>query len=313
MLKIRSIVYTVTVFLLLTLPSKSNACDICGCGMGSSYIGVLPEFNDHIIGVRYHYQSLRSHLGAGGVTTYLTTDETYRTLDLWGGFNLSDRFRIFVSIPFNSSRAVSQEHTTDESALGDVSLVGYYSILNQRDVVQEDNLLVQSLWIGVGIKAPTGKYERPIDASLESNTTSYFQSGTNSTDFTVNGMYDVRLQDAGISTSLQYKINTVNTYGYRYGNKLSMNLQGYYKFKIAELFTVAPNAGILYESAANDSEDDFEIDMSGGRVVLSTLGAEFTTYNIAFGGTWQFPFSQNLASGRISANSRFMTHFSVKL
>ena len=54
--------------------SKANACDICGCGVGGNYIGILPEFNQHVFGLRYRLNSLTTHIGTGGSTTYLTTE-----------------------------------------------------------------------------------------------------------------------------------------------------------------------------------------------------------------------------------------------
>ena len=66
--------------------SESKACDICGCGAGSYYIGILPEFNAKILGLRYRSSNLTTHLNPEGQRTYLTTDEQYYTTELWGGW-----------------------------------------------------------------------------------------------------------------------------------------------------------------------------------------------------------------------------------
>jgi hypothetical protein len=65
------------VLVLLLAPSKLRACDICGCGVGSYYLGILPEFKKRFIGLRYQHKGLITHLNATGGRSYLTTNETY--------------------------------------------------------------------------------------------------------------------------------------------------------------------------------------------------------------------------------------------
>ncbi|MEP7259425.1 MAG: transporter, partial [Flavitalea sp.] len=67
------------IIVTIAISYGSMACDICGCGVGNSYIGILPDFNKRIIGLRYRYNSIFTHVGIGGASTYLTTDERYRT------------------------------------------------------------------------------------------------------------------------------------------------------------------------------------------------------------------------------------------
>ncbi len=172
--------------------------------------------------------------------------------------------------------------------------------------------MVQSLWVGGGIKLPTGKYN-PVDKSNTTESANLFQLGTGSTDFTLNAMYDIRLQDAGISASGSYKINTINKHDYSYGNKVSINIQAYYKIRILNIVTVAPNAGVLYEKGQKDTDKRFSVDISGGNLLMGTVGTEVTFSKISIGGNFQTPFSQNLANGIIKANDRAMIHISFLL
>ncbi len=77
--------FIIALALLLTT-GIAQACDICGCGAGSSYIGILPEFNTQIMGIRYRYNHIQTHMGPDGMPSYLTTDEGYHTAELWGGW-----------------------------------------------------------------------------------------------------------------------------------------------------------------------------------------------------------------------------------
>src|SRR3954470_17396036 len=87
--------------IVLTSFRQTIACDICGCGVGSYYIGILPDFTKKIMGLRYRYNGIQTHLGVGGIPTYLTSNEAYRTLELWGGWNLGRKFRVMATIPYS--------------------------------------------------------------------------------------------------------------------------------------------------------------------------------------------------------------------
>ena len=297
---------------LFLLPSFLKACDICGCGVGNSYIGILPDFNKRIFGMRYRYNSLLTHVGVDGVTTYLTTKERYNTLELWGGFNIGKHFRIMGSVPYSFNERLNQGVTTSKNGLGDVSFSGYYNVINSRKTVCKSSLLVQSLWIGGGMKLPSGTYN-PADKSGGSENTNLFQLGTASTDFTMNALYDIRLQDVGLNMAASYKLNTVNKYDYGYGNKLNVSTQAYYKFRIKSKVMIAPNGGVQYEKAATDVDRGFAVDVSGGNLLLATAGVEANFKKISIGTNWQSPLSQNLGRGFVKANDRMMVHVSLTL
>ena len=290
---------------------EGKACEICGCGVGTSYIGILPEFNKNIFGFRYRYNSMLTHVGAGGTTTYLTTAEYYRTIEAWAGINISRNFRLMASVPYSFDERVNQGITSTKNGLGDISVSAFYQLIHSRKTVS-DKLLIQSLWIGGTIKFPTGNYN-PQSKLINVETANLFQLGTGSTDFMLMGMYDLRFQDIGININSSYRINTTNKYQYQYGNKFSLSAQLYYKFKAGKGITIAPNAGVLYESGEKDLDHSITVDISGGKVLMGSLGLELVYRKIAIGGNWQTPLSQNLANGIIKANNRMMLHLSYVL
>lgn len=302
------------IILLLVFSSFSTAmmaCDICGCGIGNNYIGILPDFTKHILGLRYRYNSLQTHLGEGGVPTYLTTSERYKTIELWSGWNIGKKFRVMASVPYSYNERSSQGINRFKQGIGDVNLSGYYELINTRKPVNS-KLLVQSLWAGGSIKLPTGSYN-PADKSGSTQSNNLFQLGTASIDYTISAMYDLRLQDIGMNITANYKINTANKYHYTYGNKFGVNAQSYYKFRIRKHIMVAPNAGVQFEQSAKDIDDKISVDVSGGNLLLGTLGVETAYRKIAIGANWQTPLSQNLAMGFVKARDRFMLHISFIL
>lgn len=295
---------------LLLFPLSLLACDICGCGVGSYYIGILPEYNKRFIGLRYRHKTLQTHLGPQGQTTPLSTDETYQSVELWGGWNFGKRFRVLAFVPYNFNERISQASKGSKNGLGDIAVIGYYNLFTKSTTVSS-KLLVHSFWLGAGVKTPTGKYE-PNERLAVQESPNNFQLGTASTDFTVNAAYDVRLNDLGLNLNANYKINTENKYKYRYGNKLTTNALVYYKFRLFHKLTLAPNAGILYETAAKDLENDkYEMDVSGGHSASLVTGFELAMSKFSLGANYQTIVSQELANQRAKAGNRLMVHFSV--
>lgn len=286
---------------------KANACDICGCGVGSNYIGILPEFSKHIFGMRYRYNSLLSHVGVGGATTYLTSTEKYRTTEIWSGWNIGKKGRLMLTVPYAFNERENAGIANTKKGWGDVTVTGFYQLLDKKQTAFSNKLLVQSLWLGGGIKLPSGKYT-PSDKATASQNTNLFQLGTASTDFTLNAMYDARLQDAGINISASYKMNTANRYHYNYGNKLGLTSQLYYKFRVLKHYTIAPNGGVMYEQSKKDIDNKITVDISGGNLLSGTAGMEISGKKISAGFNWQTPLSQNLAKGAVKANNRAMVH-----
>lgn len=298
-----------TVICLVSLQSL-HACDICGCGAGSAYLGILPDFTTRIVGLRYRYNDVLSHVSTAGTASYLTTNEHYHTMELWGGWTFGKKVRVMASLPLSYNLRSSAEERADKTGLGDAMAQGMYHLLSRRHTVWSSRLLVQDLWIGAGIKLPTGKYE-PADNDASGKSANLFQLGTGSTDFILSGMYDIRLQDAGMNVSASYKMNTTNSSGYNYGNKLSSSVQFYYKFRVGKKASLAPNTGISYERSATDLNHEYPVFTSGGYVCSGTLGAELQYKKIAAGGNWQPALSQDLAAGVVRARNRMMLHLAL--
>ncbi|RYZ23356.1 MAG: transporter [Sphingobacteriales bacterium] len=295
--------------MMLLQSAMVQACDICGCGAGSAYLGILPDFNSRIVGIRYRFNEVQTHVGPGGTPTYLTTNEGYHTAELWAGYTFGKKIRVMAYLPVSYNTKVSQEENRSKSGLGDAGAQAFYHVLNNRKTLGK-RLLVQDLWLGGGIKLPTGKYE-PRDNESAAQSANLFQLGTGSFDFLLTAMYDLRLQDAGLNISASYKMNTANRYDYNYGNKISANTQLYYKFNFARVLTISPNAGAGYERSAQDLDQEYGVFNSGGYVLFGTVGAELNYKKFAAGGNWQPPLAQDLAAGVVKARHRMMVHVAV--
>lgn len=289
---------------------QSFACDICGCGVGGGYLGILPGFRKRFVSFRYQQNGLTNHLGPRGASTYLTSTETFRVAELWGAVNIGKKFRVAAFVPYNFIERKNSTGSASENGLGDITVIGYYQLLSGKSTVH-DKLLVQSLWVGAGVKAPTGKYN-PQEKNIAQSSQNTFQLGTGSTDFSLHAMYDIRLQDVGINTNISYKLNTRNGHDYEYGDKFTANVLGYYKISLGKMSSIAPNAGVLFESAAKDSRgSDVQVWETGGQSLNGTLGIELTAGRFGFGTNYLTPLSQDLGEGKVRAKDRGMAYISL--
>lgn len=303
----------IILFLLIILTAaEGNACDICGCGTGSGYIGILPDFNKRIFGLRFRMNTLRTHIGVGGSTTHLTTTERYQIAEFWGAFNITPKTRILFSLPYNFNEKHQQSGKSTKNGLGDISVYGSYNILSSRKPAFKNKLLAQSLWIGGGIKLPAGKYQQ-ADRETTAGSANIFQLGTGSTDFMLTAMYDIRLQDMGLNINSSYKMNTANKHDYRYGNKLNIHTQLYHKFRLNKRSSISPSAGMLFENSKRDREDKYPMDISGGQIWMGTIGSEFSYKKIMAGFNWQTALQQELASGMVKSGDKWMLHVAIAL
>ncbi|HEX4850370.1 MAG TPA: transporter, partial [Puia sp.] len=135
------------------------------------------------------------------------------------------------------------------------------------------------------------------------------QIGTGSTDFLLNLMHDLRINMFGINTSLTYKINTANSSGYKYGNKVMANLIGYYRFRFGGV-SVSPNTGLIFEHTEANNYSNQKVQYTGGHVLSALAGVEFSYNKIAVGFNVQQALVQDYAGGQTNMKFRGMAHIS---
>ncbi len=301
----KKIIITTVIFLCSF--TAANACEICGCGTGNYYIGLLPNFHKHFMGLRYQFSSFKTTM-KDDPSQY--SKDFFQTVELWGGINIGKRWQLLAIIPVNFIHQASDDGTTNNSGIGDIAVIANYKLFEKLSATQSKKLITQQLWIGGGVKLATGKFSvDPGDAALVALANT--QTGSASTDYLLNAQYNISINTFGVSTGARYKINTANTDQYHFGNKFSANSFAYCSF--GKKTTITPNAGILYEYNNSNKLQSEKIDQTGGCLLSTAAGVEVNLNKITIGCNVQLPLVQNFSDGQTRTKVKGMLHVSFAL
>lgn len=287
---------------------SASACEICGCGVGNFYLGLLPHFNSKFFGVRYQYMHYHTQLKTDPSQF---SNDYYKTVELWGGINIGRRLQLLAFVPYHINKQFTDDGIKTQNGLGDVSLLLNYNLFHSRNSAGK-NLIEQQLWIGGGVKLPTGKNNIDLNDPAANPGDVNSQAGSGSTDILLNASYDISIKKFGLNTSANYKINTDNKTGYHFGNRFTANSFAYYKLRAMGL-GIAPNIGVLYENASTNNLNKAAVAQTGGHLVSAAGGVEINLKSIALGANVQLPVSQNFAEGQTQLKLKGLVHLTLAL
>ncbi len=290
----------------LVIAVNSFACPICGCGGGNLYMGLMPDFKTKFFGFRYQFSDFHTQL-ASDITQH--SNNYYNSIEMWGGFNVGKKLRIMAFVPYYVNKQVDDDGITNSNGLGDISVMAQYNIWQSITPLKNNKAIKQQLWIGGGLKIPTGTFKVNLADSSTTLSDINAQLGTGSTDFILNGQYNLQYGRFGANVSANYKVNTENTDKYRYGNKLTTNLLAFYHFG-RNHFAISPNIGLGYEKTNPNRLQNDKVAYTGSHLVTAIGGIEFSYKAIGFGVNVQVPTTQDFAEGQTQLKMKAMAHLS---
>lgn len=283
--------------------NTTRACEICGCGQGNYYFGLMPQFKHHFIGLRYQYKRFNTVM-ADDPTQF--SRDYYKTMELWGGWNFGKKWQVLAVIPFNFVHQVSDDGINNNQGIGDIALMVNYKLFNKNTTTAKGRSVAQQLWIGAGVKMPTGKFNvDATDPALVSLANT--QTGTASTDFMLNAMYNISINKVGINTNTSYRLNTANSDKYTFGNRFFASSIASYTIKKNQV-SILPNLGIMYENTAINKLSKQKVEQTGGNLLSASGGVEIGYKKFTLGTNLQLPLSQNFASGQTVVKLKGMMH-----
>jgi hypothetical protein len=297
----KSYILKIALFLLISLTLKNLvACDICGCSTGNYFLGPTPQFKSYFIGTRYSFRSFN---------TVLKTDneqyskDFYQTAEIWSGLKINQRFQALVFIPYNINYSKTDDGNKLHEGLGDLTLIGNYSILDKVSLTKENAAVSQQLYVGLGVKVPTGQYSLNM-AEVVSSANS--QPGTGSLDFLLSTSYNLTINNWGIASNLNYKINQ-SASDFRFGNRFSAMAFGFRTYQVKKN-SFSPTIGLLVENMQPLELAKVKVMNTGGNAFLGAVGIETRFKNLSIGVNAQLPIEQNISDLQTKINLRGMVH-----
>jgi hypothetical protein len=297
----KSLLYKIALFITLSLSIQPiSACDLCGCSAGNYFLGPTPQFSKYFIGTRYSFRSFNTTI-AGDNTQF--SKDFYQTTELWGGIKISEKLQTLIFIPYNVNKSKTDDGNKLNEGLGDLTLIGNYSILDKVSLTKESAALSQQLYIGFGLKIPTGKYSINTNEIVSSANS---QPGTGSLDYILSTSYNVTLDNWGLASNLNYKINQ-SASDFRFGNRCSATAFLFRTFQYNQN-SFSPTIGILYENLQASELAKLKIESTGGNAFLGAVGVETRFKNLSVGINAQLPITQNISDLQTKINLRGMVH-----
>jgi hypothetical protein len=295
-----------TIFLFLLLATiNAAACDVCGCGNGSSFFGILPQSHLKFGGIRYNSKTFDSHF----TSNLLRTEENFQSLEPWLRFYPIKKTQMVLmgSYQSNTQTMTASGEKKYLSGFGDVTALAHYNVVNtffDSTSHKVDHILL----MGGGIKLPTGKYDYAMNEDEVANPN--FQLGTGSFDYIINSIYTVRKNQIGLNVDLSYKINGTNKNHYKFANKSRAIVNGFVQLTVGD-FTFLPNLGVLGEYNSHDKQNGIDNQFSGGYLTTAMLGSEMYYKKITAGFSLQKPIAQDLSGSQLKLQNSFMCHLTL--
>lgn len=307
--------------MVMLLPSYLIACDFCNC-----YLGLNPHSKKNSIGFRYHYmpysgtEMSNSELQEMGLNKK-DFFENRNEYELHAQYYPTQKLQLTASLPYmynrdgmsNKAKAAmgithhDMHHSDDMKAenvyqgVGDLTLLARYQVFNF--IGNDSSGISHRLFAGLGLKAPTGKLS--ANEMSEAHLFTH-QPGMGSWNPMAAITYLARYKNIGAMMNATYMLGTENKYTFIPGNKLNINVTGYYEIALGKS-SVYPSVGVYWENAAKDNYHSEKVDNSGGEITYVHIGTDWYYRRFALEAAFQLPLQSKLNGYQAENNFRLIT------
>jgi hypothetical protein len=332
---------------LIVLPSIGVACDAC------SFFNYYQIQNKHFLSLSYRYRVLngynvlgqspifsapargRKHTSVGNSAIFAQNKadyETFETLELRYNHHFDGKYNVQAYLPYRKSTDYYAEvyptNAPVKDSLNTNQGIGDLGLYAERIFLDKNNFRTHYFTAGLGLSLPTGNSTIRETEGDPAQDPSHLP-GKGTAEGLVRGQYIFTYHGKiGLQAVVQYDRSfrskegkTISVTGnlgketlsYRFGDRFSSNLMGFYILQVKGPFSVIPRAGAYLETQATDEISGIELDDTGGTILSSSFGIDlnYTRYTLQLMG--QAPMWQSLNGEQLlqagTAQARVMVNF----
>lgn len=282
---------------------EEDDCDACGCSASGGSMGFSSMLNANFIGIRYFNQQYKATDGLYSNSPWYK--ENYNTVQVWARIPITERIQVSALLPYHHNSRETAAGEQSISGIGDMTILGMYQLYQTH---RDSTFLVHTWQAGAGVKAPTGKYDRNNNGSVNPS----FQLGTGSWDYLLATEYVIRRKQFGFNTMLNYVIKTENSKWYRFGNQFNYAGTFFWLYE-KDSYSFAPQLGFAGETYENNYQYTKRVRDTSGDIVFGKLGFELGKDRFSLGANAMLPINQNLTGGKVEANYRWSVNLNYSL
>lgn len=269
----------VLVFFLLAAVS-TYACDVCSCGSANNSV-FTNAIHGNFIGMSYNHMFFQYKEGVFDDSPL--ADDRINTVTVTGQYQINDRILINAILPYRFNYRYTSSEDVSVSGLGDVSIYGMISVLNEASK--------HVLKLGLGLKLPTGRFDLQ---SSQDNKTSSTQLGTGSLDVALPLQYAFNLNKFSFNLSAVYFVKNTNSEDFKYGNQSQVNTSVAYGVQVSNGLKLSPYVGVNYDQFKASERFDIVDERTSGYMTNSNFGIQLETERLIMGVNSQLSLDQNL-------------------
>ncbi len=292
----------ISIFIILTGFTSVFGCDICGCGAGGGFLGVLPQFQKNLIGYRYFQNRfLHPQTALNQTDGVFLLSDTYHINDLWMRYYATDKLQLFAFVPYRVHYRKYEDNSMQQiSGVGDIQINLLQEILNQA--ADADRLFRHIWFAGGGLRMPTGLYmQRDPKGRMYPLP---FQTGIGAWAFQFQNLYILRFRNLGIQSDVLYRYAMINELEYKLGDFFQTGGNVFYWWQVSPNLALLPLVGYQYETSGQDTEFGRPKTNTGGAFGFGSAGVDVYYKRAIFQFFTQLPIHSSVAGSQPGVGTR---------
>ncbi|MGB0983016.1 MAG: hypothetical protein ACPG19_03185 [Saprospiraceae bacterium] len=282
-----------------TLQFQALACDVCGCSVNGTGLGLISAYRYNFVGMNWQFASFEGSLlhGSGSIDHFHTAELAVR-------YHFTDNFKILVNQPFKFNTRYLDEEVNQLNGLGDTRVLANYTFLKDKKIGIFDIYAE----LGAGAQLPLGQYDSDLHSKdLPEN----FNAGRGSWAGIVQPNIILTKGNMGLIFNGSYQYNLATETGYRFGNQMTGQLLYFYRKDVNERLNVTPYGGVVGERIAQDIySNDVLVGGTSGKGVFGSVGVNVKMKDFLISAGYSIPLWQLYSLNEVNAKSRITAQVS---